>query len=99
MEITMAFAFVQDLPTDWETYEKIVAEVGLEGRAPEGLIVHTAGRTPDGVRIIDVWESEQAHRRFADDRLLPARNRVLGEQAARATPAAQFSNVEHLVRP
>ncbi len=95
----MGFAFVQDLPTDWETYEKIVAEVGLDGRAPDGLIVHTAGRTTDGVRIIDVWESEEAHRRFVDDRLAPARNRVLGEQAAQATPAAQLSTVEHIVRP
>jgi hypothetical protein len=97
MEITVAFAFVQDLPTDWETYEKIVAEVGLDGRAPDGLIVHTAGRTADGVRIIDVWESEDAHQRFLADRLGPARSRVLGDGAATA-PAAELLAVDHMVQ-
>jgi hypothetical protein len=95
----MAFAFVQDLPTDWETYEKIVAEVGLEGHAPDGLIVHSAGRTPEGVRIIDVWDSEAAHQRFVDDRLAPARARVLGDQADGPIPAAQLLTVDHVVRP
>jgi hypothetical protein len=94
----MPYAFVQDLPTDWATYEKIVAEVGLDGRAPAGLVVHTAGRTSDGVRIIDVWESEDAHQRFVEDRLGPARDRVLGAQAEEG-PAPAFLAVDHMVRP
>jgi hypothetical protein len=32
----------------------------------EGLIAHIAGETDGGFRVIDVWESEEAFRRFGD---------------------------------
>jgi hypothetical protein len=31
-----------------------------------GLLVHAAGQGDDGFRVIDVWESEDACRRFGD---------------------------------
>ncbi|MDI2124696.1 hypothetical protein [Yinghuangia seranimata] len=31
-----------------------------------GLISHTAGPTPDGWFVVDVWESEEAFRRFGE---------------------------------
>ena len=47
-----------------------------------------------------MWESEEAHQRFADERLAPARTRVLGEEAvAAAAPPAQLLTVDHVVRP
>ena len=30
----------------------------------EGLLVHVAGEGPNGFRIVDVWESEEACNRF-----------------------------------
>lgn len=32
----------------------------------EGLLVHVAGETARGFRVIDVWESEEAFRRFGE---------------------------------
>jgi hypothetical protein len=32
----------------------------------EGLLAHIAGEGPDGFRVVDVWESEEAVRRFGD---------------------------------
>jgi hypothetical protein len=32
----------------------------------EGLLVHAAGEGKDGFRVIDVWESEEAARRFGE---------------------------------
>ena len=32
----------------------------------EGLLVHAAGQGPNGFRVVDVWESEEATRRFGD---------------------------------
>jgi hypothetical protein len=32
----------------------------------EGLLVHAAGEGPNGFRVIDVWESEEAAQRFGD---------------------------------
>jgi hypothetical protein len=36
----------------------------------EGLLVHIAGQTENGFRVVDVWESEDAFRRFGQ-KLMP----------------------------
>ena len=36
----------------------------------EGLLVHVAGQGPNGFRVVDVWASEDAFRRFGE-KLLP----------------------------
>ena len=41
----------------------------------EGLLVHIAGEGPNGFRIVDVWESEEACRAFGD-RLMPVLQEV-----------------------
>ncbi len=71
----MAFAFVQDLPVGQDVYDQIVAELALDS-PPEGLIVHVAGPTSTGFRIIDVWESEEAFGKFGSERLAPAVEKV-----------------------
>jgi hypothetical protein len=39
---------------------------------PKGLIVHTAGFTPDDVfRVLTVWESAEDAQRFTDEVMLP----------------------------
>jgi hypothetical protein len=32
----------------------------------EGLLVHVTGQGPNGFRVVDVWESEEAFRRFGE---------------------------------
>ena len=95
----MAFAAVQDIRGgDWDTYEKIVAEMGVDGEAPAGLIVHVAGEIDGGTRIIDVWESEQAYEEFRATRLRPASERVqAGQQRPTPTPP-QIMQVKHLLK-
>ena len=56
------YAIVEDVAASWEQYERFAAALSS---VPEGLIVHAAGRTDEGFRIIEVWESEDAWRRFA----------------------------------
>ena len=63
----MTYAFVEDFAASWERYARFAA--ALAGSAPEGLIVHAAGPTDEGFRIIAVWESEEAWQRFLVDRL------------------------------
>lgn len=63
----MSYAFVEDVAASWERYEHFAA--ALEGPAPEGLILHAAGPTDEGFRIIEVWESEDAWERFLTERL------------------------------
>jgi hypothetical protein len=54
-----------------ESYDKVVRSVLGKDRAEspsdwpvEGLLVHAAGDSPDGFRVVDVWESEEAAMRF-----------------------------------
>jgi len=62
-----------------ERYEKVIRSLtGGKGRMEtpadwpvEGLLVHAAGEGEHGFRVVDVWESEDACRRFGD-RLMPA---------------------------
>ena len=43
-----------------EQYDAVNAAMGItQDTPPDGLIVHMAGKTDDGVVIIDVWESEE----------------------------------------
>jgi hypothetical protein len=53
-----------------ETYDKVRERLGL--RRPAGGILHVAGPSPKGGwRVIEVWESEEAAKRFVE-RLRPA---------------------------
>ena len=46
--------------------------MGLVGQLPAGCTTHIAGPSPDGWRIVAVWESADAARQFMADRLRPA---------------------------
>jgi hypothetical protein len=60
----MAYALIHDVPASWERYDAVAR---LFGRAPQGLLVHVAGPTDEGFRIVDVWTSEAAWRAFEPD--------------------------------
>ena len=56
-----------------ESYEKIVRRLGGKNRMEspadwpvEGLLAHVAGEGEHGFRVVDVWESEEACRKFGD---------------------------------
>lgn len=63
-------AVVQDVPASWDAYSERVEVIGAP--LPEGLLVHVAGPTDEGFRMIEVWESQAAWERFRDERLAGA---------------------------
>jgi hypothetical protein len=69
-EEPVPYAFVQDVAASWEQYEQITA--AFLQPVPEGLILHLAGPTDEGFRVIDVWDSEETWQRFRAERLGPA---------------------------
>jgi hypothetical protein len=82
----MPYAVVQDVPASWEDYGPFASALGDD--APEGLILHVAGRTDEGFRIIDVWESRAARERFDSGRLPPG-----------VETTSRELDVEHVLRP
>jgi hypothetical protein len=63
----VSHAIVQDVPVSWVEYQRVAT--ALVDPVPVGLILHVAGPTDEGVRTIDVWETEEAWQRFRDERL------------------------------
>jgi hypothetical protein len=60
----MSYVIVEDVAASWEQYAHVAA--ALAGPAPAGLIVHAAGPTDEGFRVVALWESEEAWLRFAE---------------------------------
>ena len=89
----MAYAFVQDVSASWQQYELITA--ATTEPVPGGLILHVAGPTEEGFRIINVWESEEAWQRFHTERLAPAIAALGGP--ARPEPSFRDLHPAHVV--
>ena len=67
-----------------DQYDQILQKMGLEqgGPTPPGAISHFVTKTDDGVRVVDVWESQEVFQRFAEEQI--GRTRV--KWASRASP-------------
>jgi hypothetical protein len=83
-EVEMPVVLVHQGPTlTQERYEETVRKLtGGKNRMEkpadwpvEGLLVHVAGQGDSGFRVVDVWESEDAWRRFGE-RLAPVLEEV-----------------------
>ena len=70
----MAVVLVHQGPSlTQERYEEVVRKLTGKSRMEtpgdwpvEGLLVHAAGQGPNGFRVVDVWESEDAAQRFGE---------------------------------
>jgi hypothetical protein len=80
-----------------ENYEEIVRRVS-DGKSRmespddwpvEGLLVHAAGEGESGFRVVDVWESEEAARRFGE-KLTPILKEVGVSTDVETYPAHTF---------
>ena len=87
----MAVIFVLDFPnTGMDKYDAVTKALGLDkkdAKWPKGIISHVAGKTSDGLCVVDVWESEEAFARFRDGELSPAFQKVGGIPQPRVTTA------------
>ena len=72
-------------------------KVDPEGNPPAGLIIHTAGPTESGWRVVDVWESEETMNAFRDNRLFPAIAASVGQLPSQ--PKIQVHEVYDLIIP
>jgi len=80
-----------------EQYEKSVSRLTggksrMESPADwpvEGLLAHIAGEGENGFRVVDVWESEDAFRRFGE-KLMPVLQEIGVEGQPESYPAHTF---------
>ena len=78
-------------------------QIGVQDNPPDGLIVHTESEVDGRVRVGDVWESKDAHERFAEQRLGPAIQAVSArmgvDMSSGPQPVATFYETFAVVRP
>jgi quinol monooxygenase YgiN len=70
----MAIAVIADVGKK-ENYEAVNEKMfGTKRPDPtlDGLIVHSAGEGPNGFRVVDIWESQEAFDAFMNERIMPA---------------------------
>ena len=65
------YGVMQDMSGVSEAEYRLV-ERNLGPDRPPGLLAHVSGPVEDGWRIVNVWESEDAYRRFVSERLMRA---------------------------
>ena len=52
-------------------YDQVLKRMNLTDTTPPGAIFHVCGATKDGIRIVDVWESQEIFDKFAKDQIGP----------------------------
>ncbi len=66
----MAIAMLLEFPGGtMEQYDALLKDLDLGGKAYKGGIFHVAGPAEGGVRIVDVWASQEAFDAFMREKL------------------------------
>ena len=58
----MTYAVIRDIPASWERYAPFAR--ALADPLPSGLVLHVAGPTDEGFRLVEIWETRDDWERF-----------------------------------
>ena len=78
-----------------EQYEEARRIVNWEGDVADGGVLHVAGFDSDGLRVTDVWESEDHFNRFVEERLMPGIQQV----GIEGQPEVEFFPLHNIFNP
>jgi hypothetical protein len=91
----MAVAVVIDIPNgNQQFYDQVIPTLFPEDTLPEGWLMHIAGPTESGWRIVNVVPSQQEFEDFAREKLGPTLQRLEG-----VTPTLMFFPVYKMIQP
>lgn len=92
----MAIAIVMDFKGGTlAQYDKVIKKMGFKpgGKGSPEAFFHWVTKTPDGIRVTDVWKTKAAFEKFAQEQIGP-----VTAAEGMAPPAMQFFDVHnHLV--
>jgi hypothetical protein len=78
-----------------EQYDRLRELVGWDREAPAGAKLHLAGFGDDGLRVTDVWDSEQSFNTFMEQRLGPG----VQELGIQGQPQVKFFALHGIFAP
>jgi hypothetical protein len=77
-----------------DQYDAVDAALDPAGNPPDGMIAHSARFDGDTLKILDIWESEQAFENFVESRLGPTIGQTLGDEAPPA-PQPRYTQLHN----
>ena len=84
-----------------EMLDEVTEEMGVKANPPAGLVSHVHYEDAGRVRVVDVWDSEQAYEAFRDQRLMPAMGKVSAahgiDLSQSGSPETSFVDVRDVV--
>ena len=95
----MAVLMTQEIPATKEQYDQVNEKLGVPADPPQGLLIHTAEETSNGMRVVDVWESEDAYNKFNEERLGAAVVEVMGPAPEGAQPESEVRELTNVIKP
>ncbi len=78
-----------------DQYNQVLRNLDLDKNPPSGGIFHVAGFSGNALRVLDVWESQQAFEKFQKDRL----NAAVQKAGITSQPKVQFYPVHNIYAP
>ena len=80
-----------------DQYDAVLEKMGLTpgGPGPAGAISHFCTKTDSGIRVVDVWESEEQFQRFAEEQIGP----FTAEVGIAGPPQLQLFEVHNYFTP
>lgn len=78
-----------------DQYNRVLSDLGLDTNPPAGGIFHVAGFTAGTLRVLDIWDSQQAFERFQQDRLTAS----VQKAGITSQPKVLFFPVHNLYTP
>src|SRR5207253_74483 len=76
-----------------DQYDQVIQKMGFTpgGKGAPGGISHWVGKTDDGIRVVDVWESKEQYERFAQEQIGP----ITQEVGFEGPPEVKYTDVHN----
>jgi hypothetical protein len=78
-----------------EDYDSVIARMHVEHDPSPGIYLHLCAPMDGGMRIVELWDSEEGFREFVQERLSPA----AAELGSRQEPAITISVLHNVFAP
>jgi hypothetical protein len=78
-----------------DQYNQVMRALDFDNKPQSGAIFHVAGFMGNTMRVMDIWESQQAFEKFQKERLEP----VLQKVGITGQPKVQFYPVHNIYTP
>ena len=90
----MAVIMEMEMQVTPDQYDAVDAALDPVGDPPKGMLAHSARFDGDTLKILDIWESEQAFEDFVQSRLGPTIGETLGDDAPEA-PQPKYTQLHN----